>query len=160
MKKIKLTKNKYALVDDEDFDYLNQWSWHLDIGGYATSWEKGKTHKTRKHLFIHRLVAKTPQGMFTDHINGDRLDNRRSNLRVCTYSQNRYNTFKTKGRYISDYKGISRELTSKSWRVGIMVNKKQEVIYGFKNERHAALAYDLWAKDLYGDYAKLNFKHV
>jgi len=73
MKRIKLTQEKVALVDDADFEFLNQWKWFYHQTGYAKSC----------HRYMHRLINKTPKGFHTDHINRNKLDNRKSNLRYC-----------------------------------------------------------------------------
>ena len=96
MKKIKLSKGKYALVDDKDYDQLSKVSWHFnDL--YAT---RGLVSDGKlKTIYLHRFIANTPKGMETDHINQNKLDNRRENLRICTSSQNRTNKGK-RGRVI------------------------------------------------------------
>ena len=76
MKKIKLTQGKYAIVDDEDFAYLNQWRWYYH-NNYAVH-----TNKNKSRIYMHRFILNTPKKMFSDHINGNGLDNRRSNLRI------------------------------------------------------------------------------
>lgn len=87
MRKIKLTKGKFALVDDEDFEYLNQWKWCFSEG-YAVRSEyhhvHGLNHRVQKLIRMHRVINSTPKNLQTDHINGDGLDNRRSNLRNVT----------------------------------------------------------------------------
>jgi len=85
MQKIELTKGQFTLVDDEDFNYLNQWKWHISTKGYALRciWI-GSGHKNRKgiNIYMHGEVNKTPKGYQTDHINRNKLDNRKSNLRT------------------------------------------------------------------------------
>ena len=92
MKTINLTQDKTAKVDEQDFDYLNQWSWCLGAGGYAVRASKKEDGlKKRKHIFMHRVINKTPEEYETDHRNGDRLDNRRENLHSVTRSVNQQN---------------------------------------------------------------------
>lgn len=93
MKKIPLTKGKFALVDDEDFDYLGQWKWSFS-GQYAVRGAylgriDGKDRYRR--VYMHRDINKTPRGMETDHINQDKLDNRKTNLRSVNKGQNNRN---------------------------------------------------------------------
>lgn len=83
MHKIKLTKGKYALVDKADYDWLNQWKWQFGSRQYAV-----KSNGKGRLIYMHRLIMNTPEGMDTDHINRNSLDNRRSNLRICTRSEN------------------------------------------------------------------------
>ena len=90
MKTIPLTQGKVALVDDEDFEWLNQWKWCFISIGYAVRSERtGKRsgNKTRR-IYMHRQINKTPDNLETDHINRNRLDNRKENLRSVTHSQN------------------------------------------------------------------------
>lgn len=84
-KEIPLTKGKSAIVDDDLYWSLSQIKWHYS-GGYAVYFEK-KT-RPRKAVRMHRLINNTPEGMDTDHINGNKLDNRRANLRTCSRSAN------------------------------------------------------------------------
>lgn len=91
MKKIKLNHGAYALVDDEDYEWLNQWKWRLSNCGYATRTEYlggGKKNQKQRGISMHKLINNTPDGFHTDHINRNKLDNRRCNLRTATVSQN------------------------------------------------------------------------
>ncbi len=88
MKKIKLTKSKFALVDDEDFDYLNQWKWHYTGTGYAGRKIYPNGRYDQKMLYLHRVIMQTPVGLDVDHIDHDRLNNQKSNLRNCTRTDN------------------------------------------------------------------------
>ena len=151
-KLISLTQGKFAIVDDADYEWLNQWKWGISSTGYAKRGiRKGKKTIT---IFLHRLLAKTPKGKFTDHINRNRLDNRRENLRVCTTfesNQNRgFNSSNTSG-----YKGVflgSYSKLKKKWRVDI----QQKTIGYFKTKEEAAIAYNKRAKELFGEHAWLN----
>lgn len=106
---------------------------------------------------MHRLIMNTPDGMDTDHKNNNGLDNRRNNLRVCTIGQNKMNMSKKnyKGGASSKFKGVClREKAKKRrWRSNVRFVE----IGSFETEIEAALAYDKRAKELYGDFAKLNF---
>lgn len=146
-----MTQGKYALVDDEDYEWLSQWNWWFN-GGYATRVETKRGIRNR--IFMHRLINDTPPDKYTDHINGNRLDNRRANLRVCTTQENARNMRKTHGSSV--YKGVQWSHRQKAWKTTL--NEKGQVAYigYFKNERHAALAYDLWAIDMWGQFAKVN----
>ena len=152
MKKICLTRGKYALVDEGDFEWLNQWKWCWD-GNYAV--RRLTVNKKKKALMMHRIIIDTPSHLLTDHINHDKLDNRRINLSVCTRGQNTQNSCKSVG--ISKYKGVCKRKESDVWRARVSYKGKQVCVGDFKKERHAAMAYDLWAKDLYGEFANPNF---
>lgn len=93
MKKVPLSKGKaFAIVDDSDFGSLTRWKWKLTNGYASRGIRSGKKVGT---VFMHRVVNKTPDGLITDHINGDKLDNRKENLRSCTHSQNAGNRAST-----------------------------------------------------------------
>lgn len=152
MKKIKLSQNKFALVDDEDFEWINKLKWYYSSYGYATS--KSSNYKT---IFMHREILKVSKGMVIDHVNRNKLDNRRENLRICNNSQNNANKSKQKGEFSSLYKGTYWDKFNKLWSCQITINNKIIRIGRFEQERHAAMAYDIWAKELHGKFAVLNF---
>jgi len=90
MKKIKLTKKQVALVDDSDYEELNRFKWHARKTVKTFYAERTFTigNGKRKNVFMHRYIMQTPKGFDTDHIDGNGLNNQRSNLRVCTRSEN------------------------------------------------------------------------
>lgn len=126
MKKIKLTKNKYALVDNSDFKWLSQWKWYASAKVDSHSFYVKRSDNIR----MSRLLMNPPKGMLVDHINRNPLDNRKSNLRICTSSQNNMN----RGSYLknktSKYKGIHFDeirkgcILKNKWRATIQINKK------------------------------------
>jgi hypothetical protein len=93
MHEIPLTRTTFALVDDEDFSYINQWKWFNHYGYARRSKYRGGGAKNRKYkvIHMHRLIMQCPEGLQVDHINGDTLDNRRNNLRIVTASDNAKN---------------------------------------------------------------------
>ena len=122
MKKIYLSgknKDKYAIVDDKDFPILSQWKWYDNNRGYASSVRQinGKT----KNFLMHHEILKPPSGLLIDHINGNKLDNQRKNLRIADKSMNAINGFK-KSKNI--YKGINYQKHRKNWRAVITVKNK------------------------------------
>ena len=102
---------------------------------------------------MHRVILNAPKGEFVDHINGDPLDNRRENLRLCTKSTNAMNMRKHRG--ASQYKGVSKQ--KGHWRTQIWKDNKKIYSAMTSNERWAAMIYDLNAAALFGEYARLNF---
>jgi hypothetical protein len=152
MKKIPLSKGLFALVDDDDFEHLNQWKWWI-CGRYAGR-VKTKNGK-REHIFMHRVVNHTPNSKITDHINCNRLDNRKENLRNCNFQENGRNVKKYRG--TSKYKGVLWASRNNRWKTTLQAKGNLMFIGYFKNEVHAALAYDLWAKDMYGEFVRTNF---
>jgi hypothetical protein len=154
MKKISLTRGKFALVDDEDYEYLSQWNWFCLNKGYAVrSVADGKGKQ--KLLLMHRLINNTPQGLYTDHISQNRLDNRRENLRSVTRSQNGMNRTRYKNS-ASKYKGVSGPTSSGKWRATIKQDNKYAHLGTFLNEKDAAKAYNVKAKELFGNFCHLN----
>lgn len=156
MAQIKLTQNKVAIVDDANFEWLNQWKWQYDLGYARRSvnmgkFENGKQHIT--HISMHRLIMDEPENMEIDHKNGDGLDNRRSNLRICTRAQNQQNRKIHKNK---EFKGVNWHKRVGRWAVAIRVNKKL-IHIGYYSDRHvAAKAYDEAAKKHFGEFARTN----
>lgn len=148
MKKVVLKgKNalgKIALIDNADFERVNKYSWNVNNGGYAI----------HIHIAMHRFIMNTPKGMDTDHINGNRLDNRKKNLRICSRSQNHFNR-KKRANTSSVYKGVYWKKDRGKWRAVIIFNKPIHIGY-FTSEIDAAKSYNVKALELYGEFAKLN----
>lgn len=159
MKLIKLTKGKFAKVDDSNFDYLNQWKWHISAYGYATrTTYSGHGHKTRKVIviYMHRLILNVQKGMEVDHINYNPLDNRRSNIRIVTRSQNMMNRKLLKNN-TSGFKGVSWNKRIRRWSVELTFNQKKIHIGHYQDIKIAAKKYDEKAKELFGEYSRINF---
>lgn len=104
MKTIKLTRGQETMVDDEDFEYLNQWKWFARKNLYVFY---AVRHKDDKAIFMHRVLMNTPKGMLTDHVDGNGLNNQKSNLRVCTPSQNECNKALQKNN-TTGFKGVHK----------------------------------------------------
>lgn len=151
MKGLQLTKNREAIIDDEDFEFLNQWKWSIHQAGryqYAARQNKGKIIK------LHRLLMKAKAGDVVDHKNGDTLDNRRSNLRLCSKGQNNMNVKKRIDNK-SGFKGVC--FKRGKWMAYIQANKKWKHLGYHESAEAAALVYDIAAKEMHGEYAKVNF---
>lgn len=155
MKKIPLTFNKYALVDDKDYLKVSKYSWSYD-GTYAITKYKCKKTNKRKTLRMHRLIAKTPLGMQTDHINGNGIDNRRKNLRVCSNQQNCWNRKLLEKNKTSKYRGVCYIQRRKKFCASIRVDNKSVHLGYFKSEKIAAMAYNIAAKISFGKFSNLN----
>lgn len=149
MRLIKLTQNMSAMVDDADYDWLSQWKWHLHAG-YASRKSNGKP------IFMHRLINKTAEGLDTDHINHDRLDNRRCNLRSCTTSENGANRAKQKNN-TSGFIGVSWYKSKSKWRAQVGTNGTMKTVGAYHSAQEAAIARDKYAKQIFGEFAVLNF---
>lgn len=153
--KIPLTRGLFAIVDADDYELVNQYTWHASGGGYAAAYVGGG-RKSRVMAFMHRLIAETPDGMVTDHIDGDRLNNRRSNLRICNQSDNCANTKRRAGGH-SAFKGVTWFTTKRHkkgyWKAAI---SGKHIGY-FDTEEAAARGYDYHARKRFGEFARLNF---
>jgi len=124
IKKIKLTQGKFAIVDIEDFEYLNINKWFFSSHGYAV------TSKI-PHRYMHRIILNTPKKMITDHINRNTLDNRKSNLRIADKSLNSINRGIQKNN-TSGHKGISWNKQKNKWETYIWKNGNR-IRLGFFN---------------------------
>ena len=151
---IPLSQGKVALIDEADFNRVNKYKWYFNNGYVMHAEYFGK--KVKMYL-LHRFIMNTPKGMDTDHKNGDKLDNRQENLRICNRSENNQNRLKV-STASSVYKGVSWNKKMKKWKSQVKLNKKPYYIGSFVKEIHAAMAYDMFAKDLHGEFAQLNFK--
>ena len=87
MKLIPLTRGLFAQVDDEDFEFLSQWRWHANLKPYAVCGVDAGSG-TRTSMYMHRLIMSPTGKDVVDHIDGDSLNNTRSNLRICTHAEN------------------------------------------------------------------------
>jgi hypothetical protein len=148
---------KVTIVSEEDYEYLKQFSWRLESSGYVVTFDKEKYKNTKKlgYLYMHRMINKTPNELFTDHINGNRLDNRRENLRTVTKSQNMLNKG-TPRHNKSGYKGVYCHKQNNKWRASISIYGKQTHIGYFESKEDAARAYNEMALKYHGEYAFLN----
>lgn len=155
-KEIPLTQGKVALVDAEDFEYLNQWKWCAYYSGYTWyAMKKIRIAKKEKDLKMHRLIVNPPDNMEVDHINGSGLDNRKENLRICTHSQNHMNS-RRQSNNTSGYKGVCFYKRVKKWIAYIKYNKKRVHLGYFNAREDAALAYNEAARKYHGEFARLN----
>lgn len=158
MKTIKLQRNLTALVDDEDYVKVALYRWYALIQEnkinrvYHTFIREKKKYNTSLHWFVLGYTSRIP-GKVIDHINGNTLDNRKSNLRVCTSKENSRNSrLKEKG-----YKGVDFRKDRKKWRTTIRVEGKKIALGHYESLIEAALAYDKAAKKYFGVFARLNF---
>lgn len=149
---VPLSQGKYALVDEEDYDRVSQYNWCLLKKNYATAIVEGI--RTKMHRYILKLV--NPK-IYVDHKNHNGLDNRKCNLREATPQQNSANCKPVKSAS-SKYKGVHWSKVKSKWVSNIQQKDKKKYLGEFKTEEDAARAYDAKAKELYGEFAYLNFK--
>ena len=158
MKKIQLTQGKVALVDDEDFDRLNQNKWHYN-GRYAVRNSKPNRGEKRFTIYMQDEVIDCPDGYEVDHKDCEAddygLNNQRSNLRVCTHSQNAMNRMVSSAN-AGRYKGVGYVRRTGKYRARIQINGKETTLGTFADEKSAAAAYNEAALLNYGEFAWLN----
>jgi len=142
-----LTKGKVALIDLSDVDTVQKHQWYFD-GEYAVT-----NLPNRSKLHLHRMIANTGTGKVTDHINRDKLDNRRNNLRVCNSSDNNHNRALNNP---NGFRGITWNKRKRKWASQISIGNKNKGLGCFTSKIEAARAYDKKALELYGKYARLN----
>lgn len=153
---------EFALVDEADFEYLNQWKWKLSSGravrtkhvGTVGDWRNGKRKDVTIHM--HRLVMDAPEGLEVDHIDGNPLNNQKSNLRLCSHEENRRNN-KMYASNKSGFKGVSYSARHDKWITYIRFMNKSYNLGIFSDRIEAALEYDNVARQLFGEYARVNF---
>jgi hypothetical protein len=148
---------KFAKVDDSKFASLSKYHWYFNDSGYAVRMvDTGKGHSRTSIRMQHDVLPKR-KGMDTDHKDGDRLNNCTENLRYATRSQNNQNGkgWKRAGSP-SIYKGVCWHKRARKWTAAIKLNGRKRYLGLFENERHAAMAYDIWARDLFGAFARTN----
>jgi hypothetical protein len=152
MLRIPLTRGLFALVDESDYELLciHRWaaSGSFRSGIYAVR------HERSSAIIMHREIMGASAVDVVDHRNGDKLDNRRSNLRVCTQAENVRNRRRVVA--ASGFKGVYRSTSGKSWEAGIKVNRKHLHLGTFPTPEEAAGAYDLAALAHFGEFAATN----
>lgn len=165
MKEIPLSQEFYAIVDDECFEFINQFNWRVHKNPNSLTYYAMRslplsdgTITLHQELWYH-FRGPIRDGYDIDHINQNGLDNRLENLRLATPQQNAANRSKVQSRKtLSQYKGVSK--THGRWAASIGFNGKAIHIGCFDTEEQAARAYDAKAKELFGDFAYCNFSSL
>ncbi len=153
-KQIPLTQGQHALVDDEDYAAASAYTWHLSSSGYAvTSFSK---HTGKRDIKLHRLIAgDPPDGFCVDHIDGDRLNNQRANLRWVTAAENARNRAAQRNAS-SRFKGVNWNKAAQCWEANIRYGNTRIRLGRFASELDAARAYNAAATQHFGEFARLN----
>lgn len=145
MATIALTKGHVVTVDDDDYDKLSQFKWCAHRGRhtwYAVRGVATGIGKQRRLAFMHRTILGTPYGLYTDHIDGDGLNNQRSNLRIVSTAENARNQTRKRSGASSRFRGVSWDSGTLRWRAAIQVNGRMVSLGRFESENEAALAYN------------------
>lgn len=151
MKEIPLTKGKFALVDDEDYEYLMQWKWRLS-DRYAARWSrKHEGFEPRRLIYMHRVIHMAPEDMMVDHKNQIELDNRRSNLRTASDSQNMGNRKISRNNKVGA-KGVC--FHNGRFQASINIDHKSVYLGRFSTAEEANAAYAKAAKEHFGEFSR------
>jgi hypothetical protein len=160
LRAIQLTQGKVAIVDAEDYGLLSKFKWHAHERGRTWYARRAASNKT---IFMHRAILEYHSYDLTsgevDHINGDGLDNRKSNLQVISHAENiRKSRVQINNK--SGFRGVSWHKGDRRWQVVIEVDNIKKYIGSFRTKIAAALAYDQAAKKYFGKFANLNLPNI
>lgn len=154
MKKIALQanrgKNKFTLVDDDVYKWAKNFKWYLSCNGYAQGFIKNSLN-SKSLIFLHREIMRTGKEFVVDHINHDKLNNQRKNLRNCSRAENQFNQ-KLRKDNTSGFKGVRFNKKTGKWRADIMMNRRSKFLGHFPSAQEAAKAYTESAKRLFGRF--------
>lgn len=154
-RRVRLNNGGYALVDEQDFERVSAYRWFANVTRHGRGYVRTST-PVNPRISMHRLVMNAPPGLVVDHINHDKLDNRRCNLRLCTARENSLNRApKQAGKTTSRYSGVSHH--TGRWRAVIVVEGRRIWLGRYKTEEEAARAYDTAARKHFGAFAAPNF---
>ena len=149
-------QRKCSIIDNEDISKLDHYRMRLIRSTNRICIHKKGAGKSRKYIPLTHILLDVPCGMVVDHIDHNILNNRKSNLRICTQSENSINRYKMKN-CTSQYKGVSLQRgRRKKWRTQINIDGKQTLIGNYYTEIEAAKAYNRVAIKLFGDFALTN----
>ena len=144
-REITLLRGQITIVDADDYDKVSTRKWVLGANGYAVS------YKSYGMILMHRLIMNTPKGKVVDHINGNKLDNRKSNLRNCTHAENMQNRFKANSK--SGFRNVYWHARLSKWVVLVKKDKKMHYFGSFINKEEAIQAARSARTSLFGKYA-------
>jgi hypothetical protein len=150
---IQLRNGREALIDDADAELVSDYAWYsfsVRRVEYVAADQGGK------RIYLHRLIARPAEGQEVDHINCDGLDNRRSNLRVCSHAQNLANQRHQERETYSRHKGVTYDKRRGKWLAQAKARKIHYNLGTFKSEDDAARAYNAFAVNAFGEFARLN----
>lgn len=149
----------HALIDESDYEELSQYTWYVQKHGrtyraFRTEYERKDGKKiNQKTIYLSRSILKPKKGMI-DHIDGNGLNNRRSNLRLCTHQQNCCNRPLRTGSF-SGAQGIKWDRTNKRWKAYVSIKKKRLLVGNYIDKREAIVARNVAASFAYGEFARI-----
>lgn len=161
MKTLKSLNNKDIILDDSDYEYYSSWNWGINSSGYARRTHYDRATKKQRTLLLHKDITGTDRTQEVDHINGNRLDNRKSNLRVATKNSNIQRKATKRSIFTTiPYLGIEPDPKAKEliYYVRITYKGVRFNFGGYSDPKHAAMIYDAAALFIYGEYSRLNFE--
>lgn len=153
MRTITLSKGLACLIDDDDYELISQWKWYAH-GPSDRPYACRRPYNKAPLVYMHRVINKTQDGLFTDHIDGDTLNNTKENLRAATALQNMMNGAK-KRNGTSKHKGVwldNSRTSSNNWRSAIRIEGRLHYLGRFATEEEAGAAYASCAKKSFGDF--------
>jgi hypothetical protein len=158
-REVALTRGYVALVDDEDYARVAARRWQAVLGGGNVNRASSPDGRGGR-VYLSRFLMAAPSGFVVDHINGDPLDNRRANLRLCSQGQNRRNSRRHRNN-TTGFKGVcQRRARPGRWFAQITVERQTYFLGTFKTPEAAARAYDAAALEYHGEFARLNFPQI
>jgi hypothetical protein len=153
---LKLTNGMVCLVDDDWYEVLRSVNWYAAVRKTSTyAYRNTRYHGVMTCELLHRLIMRPDPGLGVDHINGNGLDNRRENLRICSQALNARN-LRISPRGTSRYKGVYWSTQYGKWEAKITLNYKCKYLGRYEAESDAAAAYNRAAVDAFGEFAQLN----
>ena len=155
--RIILTNGGCTYVDKEDYQQFNKYNWYRSKAGYASRHKRinGKSLSIVLHREVLQLPVLCKGGVEVDHINQNKLDNKKSNLRKCTHQQNKYNVSGQKNK-TSKHKGVCWQPQRNKWVAQIRIKGKNTCLGTFETEEEAATTYNIAAKTHHGEFAWVN----
>ena len=157
MQTIPLTRGLVALIDDADFELLQRWKWLAAPGSSGNFYARrlvGDRAMGAHWVHMHRLLLNAPPGLQVDHIDGNGLNNQRTNLRLCTTGENRRNQLRRRrGTHSSRFKGVTWDSPRQQWVAQIHLNGRHIFLGRFATEDEAAAAYARGSRRFHGAFA-------
>lgn len=156
---VPLTKGHFAIVDAEDASLVAERKWQASSGNGRKVYAVSGNYPS-KHVRMHRVVTSAPDGLMVDHINGATLDNRKRNLRVCTQAENARNRPRIDPRNTSGYRGVTWDKGRERWVAQVSIDRSRIQVGRYLDPVEAAVARDIAAMDLAGEFTNLNFPEL